>query len=79
MRIISVKRLREFWEKHPDAEQSLRIWAGDVQRSNWRKPDDIKHSYANASFLANNRVVFNNHKLGDAAPPQPHLHPPVDR
>lgn len=59
MRVISVKKLREFWEKHPDAEQPLRIWYGDVRRSSWRKPSDIKRSYSTASFLAGNRVIFN--------------------
>ncbi len=59
MRIISIKRLREFWEKHPDAEQPLRVWAGDVRHSNWHSPEEIKRNYANASFLARNRVVFN--------------------
>jgi mRNA interferase HigB len=59
MRIISVKRLREFWKKHPDAEQPLRIWYGDVRRSSWRNSSDVKASYSTASFLAGNRVVFN--------------------
>lgn len=59
MRVISVKRLREFWEIHPDAEQPLRIWYRDVRRSNWNTTADIKRSYATASFLPGNRVVFN--------------------
>lgn len=59
MRVISVKRLREFWQQYPDAEQPLRIWYGDVRRSTWRTPSDIKRSYSTASFLSGNRVVFN--------------------
>ncbi len=59
MRIISRKMLKEFWERHPDAEQSLLAWHADVKQAIWRSPTDIKMVYRNASFLANNRVVFN--------------------
>ena len=59
MRIISRRILREFWEKHPDACSPLQTWFHDVEHANWAGPADIKSVYRNASFLANNRVVFN--------------------
>jgi mRNA interferase HigB len=59
MRIISRRILREFWEKHPDASVPLQTWFHDVERSTWESPVDIKKNYQNASFIANNRVVFN--------------------
>jgi mRNA interferase HigB len=59
MRVISRKILREFWEKHPDARQPLQTWYADVKHAIWTSPADIKSVYHNASFLANNRVVFN--------------------
>ncbi len=59
MRVISEKALREFWKAHPDSEQALRTWLTLASRVNWRTPDDIKRDFASASFLANNRVVFN--------------------
>ena len=59
MRIISRKTLKEFWEKHPDAKQPLLAWHADVKHAIWRFPSDIKKDYPHASFLANNRVVFN--------------------
>ena len=59
MRIIALKALREFWEQHPDAKQALRAWYHDVKKATWRTPTDIKAIYRNASFIANNRVVFN--------------------
>ena len=59
MRIISRRILREFWEKHPDACVPLQTWFHDVERATWNTPSDIKTTYQNASFLANNRVVFN--------------------
>ena len=59
MRIISRKILREYWEKHPDAQQAIQSWYADVKRANWASPSEIKRIYRNASIIANNRVVFN--------------------
>jgi mRNA interferase HigB len=59
MRIISRKKLREFWEQHPDARASLESWFVDVKQADWETTNDIKTIYRNASFIANNRVVFN--------------------
>lgn len=59
VRIISRRLLREFWEKHPDAGAPLQIWFHDVERASWSSPADIKAIYRSASFLGNNRVVFN--------------------
>lgn len=51
--------LREFWKKHPDAEVPLRSWYAEASRAPWRSPSDIKAAHCTASFLPNNRVVFN--------------------
>ena len=59
MRIISRRMLREFWEKYPDSCTPLQTWYHDVERASWTGPAEIKAIYRNASFLANNRVVFN--------------------
>ena len=59
MRIISRRFLRDFWEKHPDATIPLKTWFHDVERAEWNSPSDIKEIYRNASFVTNNRVVFN--------------------
>ncbi len=59
MRVIARKTLKDFWENHTDARQPLQAWYADVKRSVWKKPSDIKGVYRNASFIANNRVVFN--------------------
>lgn len=67
MRVISKKSLREFWETHADAKTALQVWYEDAQRSEWRTPSDIKHSYRNASIIGDNRVIFsikgNNYRL----------------
>ncbi len=59
MRIIGRDTLTAFWEKHPDARKPLQTWYNDVAHANWKTPVDIKAVYRNASFVANNRVVFN--------------------
>lgn len=61
MRIIARSTLRAFWERRGrrDAEQALRAWFAEARKAAWRTPADIKQSYRNVSFLANNRVVFN--------------------
>jgi mRNA interferase HigB len=59
MRIVALSTLRTFWNKHPDAETPLRAWYALASRADWRTPADIKAAYRNASFTANNRVVFN--------------------
>ena len=59
MRIISRRALREYWSKHPDAVRPLQAWYNYVKRAEWKTPSDVKNAYRNASFLANNRVVFN--------------------
>lgn len=59
MRIIALGTLRDFWKRHPDAEVPLRAWYAAGSRAQWNRPADIKDAYRSASFLANNRVVFN--------------------
>ena len=59
MRIIAIRTLREFWERHPQAEVPLKGWYAEIANADWRSPADIKASHRNACFLADNRVVFN--------------------
>jgi mRNA interferase HigB len=59
MRVYSRRTLREFWERHPDAQQALQAWYINVKHANWKTPSDIKITNQTASFLPNNRVVFN--------------------
>ena len=59
MRIIAKATLRDFWEIHPDSEQQLKAWYQETSKSTWKGPNEIKLEYPSASFLADNRVVFN--------------------
>jgi mRNA interferase HigB len=59
VRIIARRTLRDFWERHPDAEQPLRAWYHDAKRARWTSPAVIKQTYATASLVGDDRVVFN--------------------
>ncbi len=59
MRIIARRTLREFWEVHPDAEEPLRTWYTYVRQADWYTPSDVKRMFRTASFVGNDRVVFN--------------------
>jgi mRNA interferase HigB len=58
-RIFSKSTLRAFWEKHADAEQYLKTWYDTAMNADWKNPNDVKQTYANASILKDSRVVFN--------------------
>ncbi len=59
MRVIAKRTLRAYWEIHEDARGPLEAWYEFVRRATWSSTIDVKRDYGSASFLANNRVVFN--------------------
>jgi mRNA interferase HigB len=59
MRLVGLLKLEEFKQKHADSRIPLDCWRNEVEKAQWDGPHDIKRSYASASFLADNRVIFN--------------------
>ncbi|MNG99355.1 mRNA interferase HigB [compost metagenome] len=59
MRVIARSPLVAFWEIHPPSQQPLVAWLKEAQEAKWMTPQDIKNHYPSASFVGNNRVVFN--------------------
>jgi mRNA interferase HigB len=59
VRVIAKSTLRAFWARHADCEQQLKTWFKETEDAHWRGPNEIKREYPSASFLADNRVVFN--------------------
>ncbi len=59
MNVISKRTLVKFYERHPQAKTPLEVWHADARKAEWQSPEDIKAIYASASFIADNRVVFN--------------------
>ena len=58
MRIISMKRLREFWVIHPDAEGPLRSWYRVVKQAQWQRFTDVRAIYRSADQVGK-FTVFN--------------------
>jgi len=59
MRILGLPKLEEFKRNHADARRPLDAWRLEVESTEWQTSQDIKQSYRNADFLADNRVIFN--------------------
>ncbi len=59
MNVLSKRTLIKFYEKHANAKSALEVWHSDARKAEWCSPDDIKKIYSSASFLKDNRVVFN--------------------
>ena len=59
MRVIAKRTLREFWERFPDSEDTLKTWSAEAEKACWPNPAEIKDKYGNASILKDSRVVFN--------------------
>lgn len=61
MRVIARKTLRDFWTNpaNMDSEQPLKAWYQETLKADWSGPADVKEKYRSASFLKNNRIVFN--------------------
>jgi mRNA interferase HigB len=59
MHVIAGRTLREFWQRHSDAQGALEAWLAHVQRADWRNPADVKRDHSDADVLPGDRVVFN--------------------
>lgn len=57
--MIARRTLREFWVVHPSTEQPLKAWFSEATAGSWDSPQSIKDRYRHASFVGDNRVVFN--------------------
>jgi len=61
MRIIAKSRLRKYWEKsgNEKSQAYLNEWYHFCAKESWASPQDVKNTFRHASFVSNNRVVFN--------------------
>ena len=77
MWVVSLKRLREFWEAHPLAEVPLRGWFTQTSAAEWRHYSDLRGTFPSSDLVGNctvmnlggnkyrliARVLFANHKV----------------
>ena len=59
MRIAGREKLDDFVRAHAATRAWIENWIADTERARWRTSRDIKSSYASASLLAGNVVIFN--------------------
>ena len=48
VRVISLKPLREFWKRHNDAEESLRLWYKTATNAVWSSLWGVRQTYPHA-------------------------------
>lgn len=61
MHVITKGALQSYWEQpgRGDAEEPLKAWYAEAKAATWKTPADLKARYSTASFVPDNRVVFN--------------------
>jgi mRNA interferase HigB len=68
MEVIARRTLKQFWERHPQAEGPCRAWFAAVSRARWSGPGDVKRQFGTTvDFVGDNRLIFdlggNNYRL----------------
>ena len=58
MHVISLKRLRDFFSTHTDAEGSLMSWYKTAKKADWKHLAEVKQVYP-AADLVGRYTVFN--------------------
>jgi len=58
MHVITKTVLKQFWEKHPNAEIGLRSWYKITGQSHWQHLNDVRQSFSHAD-LVGQLIVFN--------------------
>ena len=59
MKLLGLDKLEAFKHRHADVRSRCESWEQEVLSADWKVPQDIKNDYSSASFLSNNRVIFN--------------------
>lgn len=59
MKLLNIKLLNDFKQKHADSRSQIESWEAEVEVVTWKTPLDIKRRYSKTSFLGNQQVVFN--------------------
>ncbi|MEK6572543.1 MAG: type II toxin-antitoxin system HigB family toxin [Bacteroidota bacterium] len=59
MRLVGLILIQEFAKRHADVKPQVESWVSEAQSATWRSPADVKARFPTASFLRDNRVIFN--------------------
>ena len=62
MRIIALKTLKAFWDRHPHAEEALRLWYKTTQKARWANFMKVRETFRSADTAkvrsGNTAVIF---------------------
>lgn len=59
MRIVSKKKIIDYYTKHIASNTALALWYQNVSKSKWDHFNDLKKDYSSVDYVGNHRVVFN--------------------
>lgn len=59
MVVISYRTIREFIEKHKDAEDALNNWYNITERADWANFNEMRLIFNSVDAVNNDRYVFN--------------------
>jgi mRNA interferase HigB len=51
VRVISKRRLREFWERYPDSQAPLTAWFKVARKADWDSLPAVRRTYASADGI----------------------------
>jgi mRNA interferase HigB len=59
MRIVSFRKLREFFEEDPNSKVALQDWYKRASKAQWDNFSDIKKTFSSVDSVGNSKFVFN--------------------
>lgn len=59
VKVVGRQLVEDFCARQPEARGRMTAWLLEAESGAWNTPNDVKQRYPSASFLADNRVVFN--------------------
>lgn len=59
MRVVSKRRLVEYYVNHASSKTALEEWYQNVSKAQWNNFNELKNQFLSADYFGNNRVVFN--------------------
>jgi len=59
MRIFTKGTIRDFWNKYPDSESSLKTWYEVNEEYDFNSPNEVITLFKDADTVGNGRIVFN--------------------
>jgi len=59
MRVVSKKKIVDYFTKNSNSKTALEVWYHRVSNAEWDNLNELKQDYLSADYVGNNRVVFN--------------------